>query len=133
MKFSRKTDYGIILMEELRTSFVSKEFVPLATVAKANSLPRVFLGKLAESLRRCGYLEAKRGSGGGYRMARDPQTITLKELIDVFEEPPMLRCMKSPDPKKHCSLADTCPTRKTWNGIDEKVNALFREVTLASL
>lgn len=133
MKFSRKTDYGIILMEALRPSFASKEFVPLAQVAKQENLPRVFLGKLAEMLRMNGYLDAKRGSNGGYRMCRDPKTITLKELIGVFEEPPMLRCMRSPDPKKHCPIAATCPTRKTWNGIDKKVDALFHDVTLASL
>ncbi len=133
MKFSRKTDYGIILMEALRSSFAAGKFIPLGVVSKAEGLPRVFVGKLAEMLRVKGYLEAKRGALGGYRMVRDPQTITLKELIDVFEEPPMLRCMKSPDPKKHCVIATTCPTRKTWNSIDEKVDALFRGVTLASL
>ncbi|MBU6414695.1 Rrf2 family transcriptional regulator [Patescibacteria group bacterium] len=133
MKFSRKTDYGIILMEALRPSFASGKFIALAEVARQEGLPVLFVAKLAEALCKKGYLEAKRGLGGGYRMVRDPKIITLKELIDAFEEPPMLRCMKSSDPKKHCSLAATCPTRKTWNGIDEKVDALFQNVTLASL
>lgn len=133
MKFSRKTDYGIILMEALRSSFASGKFVSLAGVARQEGMPVLFVAKLAETLRMKGYLDAKRGAGGGYRMTRDPKTISLKELIDAFEEPPMLRCMKSPDPKKHCPLAATCPTRKTWNHIDEKVDALFRTVTLASL
>lgn len=133
MKFSRKTDYGIILIEALRPSFESFRFTPLSEVARDNHLPLTFLQKLAETLRGAGYLKAKRGKAGGYRLARDPKKVTFKELLDIFEEPPMMRCMKSPDPKKHCLLAGVCPSRKKWGEVEEKVNKIFEKVTVDSL
>lgn len=133
MKFSRRTDYGIILVEALRPSFLSGRFMRLSDVARDNRLPFAFLQKLAEALRRVGYLVAKRGKVGGYRLTRDPKTITLKDLIDIFEEPPMMRCMRSFDPRKHCLLASTCPSRKKWGEVEKKVNKIFEKVIVDSL
>ena len=39
----------------------------------------------------------------------------LKKLdAFIFEEPPMMRCMRSPNPEKHCPLVPICPTRSKW-------------------
>ncbi|TSC74440.1 MAG: AsnC family transcriptional regulator [Parcubacteria group bacterium Gr01-1014_33] len=133
MKFSRKTDYGVILMEALKPSFRMKEFVSLASIAEKYHLPLAFLEKIAEKLRKEGFIEAKRGTDGGYRLIRNPKEITLKELIDVFEEPKMMRCMKSPHPEKHCALAKVCPTKKTWNSVEQKVMRIFERITLSEI
>ena len=133
MKFSRKTDYGIILIEALRPTFRARAYVPLSEIAREQKLPYEFLQKLAGILRRVGYLEARRGSDGGYRLRKDPRKITLKELIDVFEEPEMMRCMRSPHPEKYCPFVGACPTRAGWLGIEKKVNKIFENVTIASL
>ena len=133
MKFSRKTDYGVILLQSLRGTFRSRGYIPLSKIAREQKLPRFFIEKLGEKLRRAGYLEARRGAEGGYRLAKDPKKITLKELIDVFEEPEMMRCMRSPHPEKYCPFVGACPTRAGWLGIEKKVNKIFENVTIASL
>lgn len=133
MKFSRKTDYGVLLTEALRPSFLSGGFISLAAIAEDGHLPVAFIAKLADELRRAGLVEARRGSAGGYRLIKDPKTITLKQLIDIFEEPKMMRCMQSSDPKKYCALASICPTRKTWRDIEGRVNKIFEEVTVDTL
>ena len=133
MRFSRKIDYGLILMEALRTSFSEGSFIKLSGIATAHQLPLPFLQKLADTLRRKEYLQARRGQGGGYRLLKDPKKITLKEIMDIFEEPAMMRCMQSTHPEKYCPLARTCPTRKTWAQIEEKVNRIFCEVTIDTL
>ncbi len=133
MKFSRKTDYGVILLQSLRDTFRSRGYIPLSKIAREQKLPRFFIEKLGEKLRRSGYLEARRGAEGGYRLAKDPRKITLKELIDVFEEPEMMRCMRSPHPEKYCPFVGACPTRAGWLGIEKKVNKIFENVTIASL
>lgn len=133
MRFNRRTDYGVMLAEALRPSFKSGEFVALSHIAKERRLPRAFLEKLADALRRKGYLEARRGAAGGYRLARDPKHITLRELIDVFEEPTMMRCMQSFHPEKQCPLVEVCSTRAAWVRIEERVDRVFRSVTLDTL
>src|SRR3989338_5451607 len=133
MKFSRKTDYGVILLQSLRGTFRDHGYIPLSKIAREQKLPRFFIEKLGEKLRRAGYLEARRGADGGYRLRKDPKKITLKELIDVFEEPEMMRCMRSPHPEKYCPFVGACPTRAGWLGIEKKVNKIFENITIASL
>lgn len=132
MQFSRKTDYGLILLEALKPTYRSETYVSLQEVAERERLPYPFLEKIAAALRRSGVLEARKGVAGGYRLARDPKTITLKEVIDLFEEPPMMRCMRSPHPEKYCPLVPTCPTRAKWLEIEKKVNSIFEHVTVDS-
>ena len=133
MKFSRKTDYGIILLKSLSPTFKSGEFVSLSKVAKANSLPKSFIEKLAETLRKKRFIEAKRGLAGGYRLLKDPARINLQEMVEVFEEQPFMRCLRSSDPEKHCSLVKICPAHKTWVTIHEKTKNIFMGITLAKL
>ncbi len=133
MKLSRKTDYGIILLKFLAPTYKSGEFVAVSEIAEKHLLPAVFLEKLADILRKNKYLEAKRGNKGGYRLIKNPQEINLREMIDVFEEKPMMRCMQSAHPEKYCPLVSVCPARKTWSLVDEKVNKIFKGITLARL
>lgn len=133
MKFSRRTDYGIILVQALRSTFKDRTHIPISKISREQGLPLVFLEKLAEALRKKGFLEARRGSEGGYRLARDPRKTTLKDLIGVFEEPEMMRCMKSPHPQKHCAFAADCPTREKWLEIEKRVDSIFESVTVDAL
>ena len=133
MKFSRKTDYGIILMKGLEHTYAQGNFMPTSAIAEKYKISSAFLEKLADILRKGGYLEAKRGFKGGYRLIKNPKKITIEELINVFEEPPMMRCLYSNHPEKHCPLVKTCPARKAWIGINEQVNNIFRKTTLAKI
>lgn len=130
MKFSRKLDYGILLLGALRDGYRSGRFFSVRKVAKKEKIPGAFAEKLAEILRKHHYLEARRGKDGGYRMIRNPRHITFAELIKIFEEPKMVKCLKSPYPKKYCPLVDTCPSRKVWRDIDRQVTRVFEKVTL---
>ena len=133
MGFSRKTDYGLILLEALKPTYASGEHVSLKAVAQGEHLPFAFLEKLAGMLRKEGILEATRGASGGYRLIRNPASLTLREVIRIFEEPPMMRCLRSPHPEKYCPLVATCPTRKTWQEVEGQVNRIFENVTMAQI
>ncbi|MEK7085216.1 MAG: Rrf2 family transcriptional regulator [Patescibacteria group bacterium] len=79
----RKFDYGVILIEHLKTA--PGEFIDVRTVAKKHKLPAAFLEKVAQELKRAGWIESRRGFGGGYRLMRDPEQATIAELINFFE------------------------------------------------
>lgn len=133
MQFSRKTDYAFILLEALKPTFSSGEFLSLRDVAEGEKLPFSFLEKIAAALKKESVLEGRKGADGGYRLAADPRKITVKRVIDIFEEPPMMRCMRSLNPEKHCALVPFCPTRSKWVEIEKEVNGIFESVTVADL
>ena len=133
MQFNRKTDYGLIFLKALKPTYRSGRYLPLSAIAEREHLPFTFLEKIAGALKREGTVGSQKGAAGGYRLVRDPKTITLKQIIDLLEEPPMMRCMRSPHPSKYCPLVPTCPTRRKWLDIEREVSSIFEKVTVAQL
>lgn len=88
--------------------------------------------KSCHELMQAGYLEGKRGRGGGYRLARAPETISLTEIVDLFEpEENLFPCRLRTD--RECRIVTLCKLRRAC----EKAYAAFRgeldKLTLADL
>ena len=132
MRLSRKTDYGLILIRSLRSTYASGVYISVADVAEEFGISHTFLEKLAETLRSESYAEAKRGKGGGYRLIKNPKNISLQEIINIFEEPHLMRCL-DPQQKNTCPLIGACPMHRHWKGIEKKIQREFAKITIDSL
>jgi len=71
-------DYGVILVESLKNT---SSFLDAKAVARAHKLSPSLMEKVAQDFRKVGWLESRRGSGGGYRLVKN---INLKEIMDFF-------------------------------------------------
>ncbi len=89
MMFSTKAEYGVRVMVELarragagrgRTSRS-----PLAEIAEHDGLPLAYLEHLVARLRKAGLVDSRRGSRGGYLLARPPSEITMAEVVEALE------------------------------------------------
>ena len=58
----------------------------LAAISKRQDISLPYLEQLFVKLRRAGLVEAVRGPGGGYRLARAPETIRISEVMQAVEE-----------------------------------------------
>ena len=92
----RRFDYALILLERLKKG--DGKFMEIRRIAEEFGLPRAYLEKVAQELKRAGWLEARRGAGGGYRLAKDPGTVSIEALINFYEPVysfcPLLRTLK---------------------------------------
>jgi Rrf2 family iron-sulfur cluster assembly transcriptional regulator len=61
--------------------------VTLAAISQRQQISLSYLEQLFGKLRRNGLVESTRGPGGGYSLARDPQGITIAEIITSVDEP----------------------------------------------
>lgn len=79
-------------------------------------VPSAYLSKQMQLLRRAGVVESVRGKGGGYRLAKTPDEITLLDIVIAIEGPmPAFRCteirqngpcgLKRADCKRPCEIA----------------------------
>lgn len=80
---ARKFDYGIILIERLKAA--GGAYLDVKSVAKEHGLPLSYMEKVAQGLRRAGWIEARRGIGGGYKLIK--KDLAVSELINYFERP----------------------------------------------
>ncbi|HJV32476.1 MAG TPA: Rrf2 family transcriptional regulator [Patescibacteria group bacterium] len=85
LKVTRKAELGLLLASEL--ALHPGELVSLEAVSKKTGASRKFLEQVAGELRRADIVEAQRGAAGGYRLARDPKTLTIAEVLNAVEGP----------------------------------------------
>src|SRR5438132_12638702 len=110
LKISQKVEYAMRAMIELalRRSRTGEALVPARAIAESQQIPLRFLEQQLGALHKAGLVESFRGAGGGCRLARDPQGISLADIVDTYESPmnPMA-CLSAED---HCcfSVAKCC-------------------------
>lgn len=97
MKLSRTIVYGIHAIEQLARAHPGVP-IPCSQLARQGQLPERFLVQILRSLVTHGLLQSTCGVAGGYFLSRSPEQITLREIVEVFDNPlevklPELGCM----------------------------------------
>ena len=85
MKVPAKAEYAVRAMLELATT--DDPLLKGERIARSQDIPLKFLENILVDLRHADLVHAQRGAEGGYRLARDPDDITLGEVIRAVEGP----------------------------------------------
>lgn len=99
------------------------------TIARALGVPRNYLSKVLHALAREGILSSVRGPHGGFALARDPQELTLAEVLAPFD-PVEDRCLLI---RRKCSDANPCLAHHQWKEVALQIRTFFRGTTIADL
>jgi Rrf2 family protein len=83
ISITSKSRYAVVALAELSRS--GGQPVPIGTVAERRGIPVQFLEQLFSTLRRAGLLESHRGVKGGYTLARDPERITVLDVVQALD------------------------------------------------
>jgi Rrf2 family iron-sulfur cluster assembly transcriptional regulator len=87
MKLSTKGRYAMVALADLALAEAkSGELVSLAAISKRQDISLPYLEQLFVKLRRAGLVEAVRGPGGGYKLARSADSIRVSEVMEAVEE-----------------------------------------------
>ena len=138
MMFSTKAEYGVRVMVELARR-AGDEPIPLAEVAAKDGLPLAYLEHLVARLRKAGLVSSRRGSRGGYMLARPAAEITMAEVVEALEGSiaPIECISEAADGSIVCSRESSpdhvCPTKLLWTRVRFSIVSTLRETTLADL
>ncbi len=138
MMFSTKAEYGIRVMVELARR-AGEEPIPLAEIAAHDGLPLAYLEHLVARLRKAGLVDSRRGSHGGYLLARRPSEITMAEVVEALEGSiaPIECISQAADGSIVCARESSprhvCPTKLLWTRVRFSIVSTLRETTLADL
>ncbi|WP_112309131.1 Fe-S cluster assembly transcriptional regulator IscR [Pseudogemmobacter bohemicus] len=101
MKLSTKGRYAMVALADLAMNEAKakaalakaggdasepEDLVALAEISKRQDISLPYLEQLFVKLRRAGLVDAVRGPGGGYRLARSPDSIRVSEVLQAVEE-----------------------------------------------
>jgi Rrf2 family transcriptional regulator, cysteine metabolism repressor len=143
MLFSTKAEYGVRLLIELGRH-PSEAPVSLTAIADAERLPLGYLEQIAPRLKKAGLVVSTRGAHGGYSLARDPEMISMDEVVLALEGTvaPMECFVEDGDAgwtrgRVMCSHeADhgrACATKLLWTRVQGDVFKALARTTLAEL
>ncbi len=144
MMFSTKAEYGVRVMVELarragESVDGAESVVPLAEIAEHDGMPLAYLEHLVARLRKAGLIDSRRGSRGGYMLARPAEEITMAEVVEALEGAiaPIECISQGPDGSVVCSRESdpdhTCPTKLLWTRVRFSIVKTLEETTLANL
>lgn len=99
-------------------------------ISAAQGVPRSYLSKILQQLRKVGLVRSRRGAKGGFMLARPAAEITLLETIEAVEGPINLNICLSGD---GCGHDDTCPVHPVWREAQKKLRAVLKGKNMAQL
>ena len=131
VRLSKLTDYGMVLM----SCFARGSAGSLHTareLAAESKLPLPTVSKVLKELLQSGLLVSHRGIQGGYRLAKEPDQVSLVEIISALEGPVALtEC--STNVSGLCELEACCTISRNQQIISHAVRDVLAKLTLADL
>lgn len=128
---TREIDYAIRALCFMAQNNGDGRVITAPELVRKLRAPRPFLRKILQTLNKKGLLQSSKGSGGGFRLARSPEEISLNDLVAIFRRHSKFNdCVFD---KKICPDMRTCLLRKKIEGIEKRVMDELRATTLSSL
>jgi Rrf2 family transcriptional regulator, cysteine metabolism repressor len=139
MIFTTKAEYGVRLLVELGRQGAEHP-VSLKAISDAEGLPLAYLERIVALLKKADLVESTRGAHGGYRLARDPESIHMDEVVLALEgavAPMSCFVDDSEEGRVLCSHVDdsghACATKLLWTRVQGGVIKALAGTTLAEL
>lgn len=131
MKISTKGRYALRMMIDL-AEHQSEGFVSLKDIAARQGISKKYLEQIIPILNRSDFLQANRGSQGGYRLAKAPKDYTVKDVLELTEGSlAPVACLDTTP--VGCERSETCVTLPLWKGLAEVIENYLDSVTLQDL
>lgn len=131
MKFSTKGTYGLRAVVELAARY-GEGPVSLSAVAAEQGISEAYLEQLMRSLKAAGIVFTARGKTGGYQLKREPQSISVREVLEALEgSTSVVDCVGAD--ANVCKKACTCSARPLFLKLQSRINAVLEETTIGEL
>jgi Rrf2 family protein len=130
MQITRQADYATRAILYLARAG-KEQRIATSQVAREQKIPPSFLAKIISQLSVAGLLHTSRGARGGISLARDPEQITLLEVIEAIDGPIQLNmCV---DNTGVCVFEEHCPIRPVWCDAQNELIAKLKSTSFAQL
>ena len=122
-------DYAVRMV--LYLSQKEGKVVSRKELAEKVDIPLSLLSRIGQMLEVADLVYVQKGRGGGYKLKKKPEEITLLDVIEAIHGKVYLnRCVESPG---LCSRAPACPVHEVWIEINERFRELLKSYDFRKL
>ena len=133
MRINHKVAYAVRVTTTLASLGAESpgRAVPGRVLATTDGLPPGFLDDILRMLRNYGIVRSQRGGDGGWLLAREPDTITVADVIRAVEGP--LASVRGIRPHELAAAGEQEPFVSLWIAVRAALRSVLEHVTLADL
>jgi Rrf2 family protein len=135
MRVTTWTEYSLIITLHLaKRHRADGGRVAARELAEAERLPPDYVEQILLRLRRAELVASVRGAKGGYRLARDPAEISVRDVMAASEHQTFeMNCELHQVDAERCSPASACSIRPVWVALQQRVDEFLDGISLADL
>ncbi|HIF64792.1 MAG TPA: Rrf2 family transcriptional regulator [Deltaproteobacteria bacterium] len=119
MNVGREVDYAVRALSYMAVASRSGAPIRRAEIGQAQAIPRHYLAKILRKAVDGGLVESGVGPRGGFWLARDPASISLRDVYECINGPMCLvECLaeKPAGGQLICDFEEVCPQADVWRG-----------------
>lgn len=129
MRLTSKGRYAVTAMLDVALNSAHGP-VSLADISVRQGISLSYLEQLFSRLRKNELVSSVRGPGGGYRLGKERQNITIGAIIMAVDElVDATRCHG----KEGCQNGTRCLTHSLWKDLSDRISDFLNNITLAEL
>lgn len=134
MRLTTKSRYGARAIFDIAYHSTGVP-IQIKDISERQEIPPRYLEQIFHKLKKANIVKSVRGPGGGYVLAKDPQRITIGDVIQAVREPidPVYCVDDGTERNEKCSRAEKCVTRLVWKEAGEKITKFFDSITISDL
>lgn len=126
MRLSRHTHYALRVVLDLTGHPRDRS----ADIARRQGIPPAYMAKVVNGLSKAGILRTHRGTHGGVQLARPPESVTLRDVLEAAEGPLAINlCVVWGD----CPCPQPCPVRASLAHVQQLLERDLDGTTIAEL
>ena len=130
LKVTRLADYAVSIIYAFSGS--EKEILSSQDIIEKTKLNKATVNKLLAQLVKKNFLEPYRGTKGGYKLKKDFDNISIRELIEAIEGPVLLTdCLNKN--ANNCNLFNVCNTKNIWSFVNSEINNTLENIKIKDI
>jgi Rrf2 family protein len=132
MRISKKCQYALSAVFELALRDTDQP-VKIHDIAGAQNIPPRFLEVILNQLRHAGFVDSRRGSEGGYMLARAAEDLTVGEVIEYIQGPISMPADDAQKANKSESFYGNYAFELLWENVNRAISQICNNTTFAEL
>ncbi|HMU43057.1 MAG TPA: Rrf2 family transcriptional regulator [Ignavibacteriaceae bacterium] len=133
LKFTKRTEYALMAMREIAL-VKDGSIISAKEIAERNKIPFELLSKILQNLNRSNIIFSTQGIKGGYALLKDPEIISLLEIIKAVEPNyQIVECFENNSNKYECSLLNCCQIRNPVAKLQKEIDKLLKATKLKNI
>jgi Rrf2 family iron-sulfur cluster assembly transcriptional regulator len=130
MNFTTKSRYAVNALADLQHLSNDQSPVALKDIARRQGIDLTYLEQLFRKLRIAGIVKSIRGRNGGYVYASQPQSVSIKSIMNAVEE--ILDATNCAGTSS-CHSGQKCNSHKLWDDLNSVVDEFLTDISITDL